>query len=272
MQNIFLALASGVRARNLNHLLSSSTIRLQSESRPERLELEDTGIGSCPYVLLVDSQPEALEPIGVQLKETGYHVVYATNIEQAIECTRRMTPVLVIVDLMQPARAGLDLCRVLRQERATETVPIIVVSACADETDRVVGLELGADDYIAKPFNARELKLRARKLLKQTQIAASADLPSISLGSLVVDMARRTVSVEGALVEFTDTEYRLLELLARRNGVVQRRGELFREVWKFQPEAKSRTLDTHLRRVRRKLGVAGRYLETVRGVGYRFHV
>lgn len=206
----------------------------------------------------------------MQLQQLGYQIIYVADGEQAIEFARRMTPALVIMDLILPDRAGLDLCRALRRENNTAAVPIIIASACADETDRVVALELGADDYVTKPFNARELVLRARKLLRQMQIA-NADQPSIYFRGLTIDLARHTVSVDGAIVELTATEYRLLGLLARRNGTVQRRTQLFREIWNAQPKAKSRTLDVHVRRLRRKLRSAGQYLETIRGVGYRFH-
>jgi DNA-binding response OmpR family regulator len=163
---------------------------------------------------------------------------------------------------------GLDVCRILRSSPETASLPIIMLTAKAAETDRIVGLEIGADDYVTKPFSPRELLLRIKKLLARTQLT---DDPSshLRVGDLDLDSARHTVLAQGKPVVLTATEFRLLELLLRRRGRVQSRERLLTDVWGYENVIDTRTVDTHMRRLREKLGTSAALLETVRGVGYR---
>jgi two-component system phosphate regulon response regulator PhoB len=170
---------------------------------------------------------------------------------------------------MLPEIDGLEVCKILRRDPATAMIPIIMLTARAAEMDRVIGLELGADDYVTKPFSPRELVLRIRKLLARTK---SADEPMTQwrIGNLEIDVPRHEVVVAGNPVALTATEFKLLELLARRRGRVQTRERLLQDVWGYENPIDSRTVDTHMRRLREKIGTAADYLETIRGVGYRF--
>ena len=170
---------------------------------------------------------------------------------------------------MLPEMDGLEVCKALRRDPATAAVPIIMLTAKAAEVDRVVGLELGADDYVTKPFSARELILRIRNLLGRRQESPS-DKDRLRVGQIVIDSARHQVTVRGKAVDLTATEFRLVTLLAQRRGRVQTREQLLRDVWGYNSVIDTRTVDTHVRRLREKLGQEADWLDTVRGVGYRF--
>ena len=170
---------------------------------------------------------------------------------------------------MLPEIDGLEVCKVLRRDPGTAMIPIIMLTARAAEMDRVLGLELGADDYVTKPFSPRELVLRIKKLLARVR-AADEPVAQMRLGELEIDVPRHCVSIAGEPVILTATEFKLLELLARRRGRVQTRDRLLQDVWGYENPIDSRTVDTHMRRLREKIGDAARYLETIRGVGYRF--
>lgn len=163
----------------------------------------------------------------------------------------------------------MEACRILRQDPATRSIPIVMLTARASEIDRVLGLELGADDYVTKPFSPRELLLRIKKLLKLKDAPASK-AERFEIGELLIDVPRHTVNVKGKRIELTATEFRLLVLLIERRGRVQTREQLLRDVWNYDNAIDTRTVDTHMRRLREKLGKASKYLDTVRGVGYRF--
>jgi len=175
----------------------------------------------------------------------------------------------VVLDLMLPELDGLEVCKILRSDPATAGIPIIMLTARAAEMDRIVGLELGADDYVTKPFSPRELVLRIKKVLARTR---QTDEPAthLRIGILDIDPVRHLVLVEGKALTLTATEFKLLELLARRRGRVQTRDRLLQDVWGYDNVIETRTVDTHMRRLREKLGAAADYLETIRGVGYRF--
>jgi DNA-binding response OmpR family regulator len=170
---------------------------------------------------------------------------------------------------MLPLVDGLEVCKILRRDDVTRDIPIIMLTAKAAEIDRVLGLELGADDYVTKPFSPRELVLRVKALLRRGKTSEdTAD--QIRIGSLVIDIPRHSVHVQNRPVELTATEFKLLTMLAQRRGRVLTRELLLRDVWEYDTTIDSRTVDTHMRRLREKLGVACKYLDTVRGVGYRF--
>ena len=222
-----------------------------------------------PKILVVDDEPDALELIAFNLKSAGLEVLTAENGDQALRLARAQLPDLILLDLMLPEVDGLEVCKILRRDAATSAIPIIMVTAKAAEMDRVLGLELGADDYVTKPFSPRELVLRVKNLLRRRQ-AAETPTDRISVGDLSIDIPRHLVTVQGRAVELTATEFRLLSVLAQRRGRVQSREQLLRDVWNYETVIDTRTVDTHMRRLREKLGPAARYLDTVRGVGYRF--
>jgi len=220
-------------------------------------------------ILVVDDEPDALEVLGFKLKEAGYLPIFAKDGARALTVARDERPALIVLDVMLPEIDGLEVCKLLRRDPGTAAIPILMLTARAAEMDRVLGLELGADDYVTKPFSPRELVLRIKKLLAR---AKSADDPVTVLrfGTLEVDVPRHVVTIAGAKVDLTATEFKLLEILARRRGRVQTRERLLQDVWGYENPIDSRTVDTHMRRLREKVGPAASYLETIRGVGYRF--
>lgn len=220
-------------------------------------------------ILVVDDEPEAIELLEFNLKQAGFDVMSAVDGAEALKKAHASVPDLIILDLMLPEVDGLEVCKLLRRDPKTSAVPIIMLTAKAAEIDRVLGLELGADDYVTKPFSPRELVLRVKKLLQRGQ-KASEGPESLRFGDLVIDNPRHVVSWRGKNIELTATEFKLLSLLAERRGRVQSRDQLLRDVWEYNTLIDTRTVDTHMRRLRDKLGPAAKYLDTVRGVGYRF--
>ena len=222
-----------------------------------------------PKILLVDDEPDALEVLGFKLREAGFLPLFAKDGARALTLARDEHPDLIVLDLMLPEVDGLEVCKILRRDPALANLPILMLTARAAEMDRVLGLELGADDYVTKPFSPRELVLRIRKLLARRQ-GGEEPANHLRVGEIAIDVARHTVEVAGAPVTLTVTEFKLLEVLARRRGRVQSRDRLLQDVWGYENPIDSRTVDTHMRRLREKLGRSADQLETVRGVGYRF--
>lgn len=222
-----------------------------------------------PKILIVDDEPDALELIKFNLKESGYRVLTAPDGRKALEVLRNESPDLVVLDLMLPEVDGLEVCKIIRRNVETADLPIIMLTAKAAEIDRVLGLELGADDYITKPFSPRELVLRIKNLLKRKDVG-DQEKELLRCGSLLVDIPRHLVLVGETKVELTATEFNLLTVLMQRRGRVQTRDRLLQDVWDYDSSVDTRTVDTHIRRLREKLGEASKYLDTVRGVGYRF--
>lgn len=220
-------------------------------------------------ILVVDDEPEAVELVEFNLKQAGFEVISSASGDEALRKARNSFPALVLLDWMLPGMEGIEVCKMLRRDPATSAIPIIMVTAKAAEVDRVLGLELGADDYVTKPFSPRELVLRVRKLLDRLHTSAP-DAAPLSCGYLVIDDARHLVTWRGKGIALTATEFKLLSILAHRRGRVQTRDQLLRDVWEYNSLIDSRTVDTHMRRLREKLGPASSCLETVRGVGYRF--
>lgn len=222
-----------------------------------------------PKILLVDDEADALEVLGFKLKEAGYDPIFAKDGTRALALARDDRPALIVLDLMLPEIDGLEVCKILRRDSATASIPIIMLTARAAEMDRVVGLELGADDYVTKPFSPRELVLRIKKLLARTS-ADEAPSAHLQIGQIRIDVPRHEVRIADQPVTLTATEFKLLQILAQRRGRVQTRDRLLHDVWGYENPIDSRTVDTHMRRLREKLGPAAESLETVRGVGYRF--
>jgi two-component system phosphate regulon response regulator PhoB len=225
--------------------------------------------GPKQKVLIVDDEPDTLELIGFNLKNAGYDIVTAADGAEALRKARSTVPDLIILDLMLPEIDGLHVCKLLQADPATSRVPILMLTAKAAEVDRILGLELGARDYVTKPFSPRELLLRIRNLLSQSE-APLPDKTTFQFSELFIDIPRHLVTVSRRPVELTATEFRLLTLLAERRGRVQSREQLLQDVWHYDNIIDTRTVDTHMRRLREKLGKAARFLDTVRGVGYRF--
>ena len=222
-----------------------------------------------PKILVVDDEPDALEVLGFKLREAGCTPVFATDGVKAIAAGRAERPDLIVLDLMLPEIDGMEVCKILRRDPATVAIPIIMLTAKAAEMDRVLGLELGADDYVTKPYSPRELVLRIRKLLKRAQAADEAG-EHLRIGPLEMDIPRHEALVDSRPVSLTATEFNLLAILAKRRGRVQTRERLLQDVWGYETAIDTRTVDTHMRRLREKVGPVADYLETIRGVGYRF--
>jgi len=217
----------------------------------------------------VDDEPEAVELVEFNLKQAGYAVTTAIDGAEALKKARHQTPDLIVLDVMLPEMDGFEICKTLRLDAATARVPIIMLTAKAAEIDRVLGLELGADDYVTKPFSPRELLLRVKKILSRTPSEEKAE-EQMRYGDLMIDLPRHLASWRGKPIDLTATEFKLLTLLAQRAGRVQSRDQLLRDVWEYDSLIDTRTVDTHMRRLREKLGAAAKHLDTVRGVGYRF--
>jgi DNA-binding response OmpR family regulator len=222
-----------------------------------------------PKILIVDDEPDALEVLAFKLKEAGYTALFAKDGARAIDSARNDHPALIVLDIMLPEADGFEVCKILRRDRATAAIPILMLTARASEIDRVIGLEIGADDYLTKPFSPRELVLRVKKLLARAN-AGDEPVTRLQLGEIDLDIPRHEVKVAGQPVILTATEFKLLEVLIRRRGRVQSRERLLQDVWGYDNPIDSRTVDTHMRRLREKIGVAAPSLETLRGVGYRF--
>ena len=221
-------------------------------------------------ILVVDDEPDLLELVRVNLSQAGFEVETAETGRQALERARRSAPDLLILDLMLPDLSGTEVCRHLRADAALGEIPIIMLTARADEVDRVVGLEIGADDYVTKPFSPRELTLRVRAVLRRRQPTSGPGSPVLERATLRLDPDRHRCFVEQTEIELTAKEFALLQGLMMRPGRVMTREQLLDDVWGTDIAVTTRTIDTHLKRLREKLGPASHLIETVRGVGYRF--
>jgi len=217
-------------------------------------------------VLIVDDDPDILRLVSYNIGQAGFEVIAASTGRKALEIAQKQHPDLIILDVMLPDVDGMEVCRTLRRQYPSRRIPIIMLTARGDEIDRVVGFELGADDYVAKPFSPRELVLRVKSILRR-----SGGEPSDVLHAANVDIypERRQCIAAGAAVALTVKEFDLLYELMKAGGNVLTRDTLMDRVWGYHGDATSRTLDTHVRRLRDKLGEAGSCVETVRGVGYR---
>jgi two-component system phosphate regulon response regulator PhoB len=219
-------------------------------------------------ILLVEDEPDIAEILQYNLEKEGFEVAVESRGDSALERVREEAPDLLILDLMLPGLDGLELARILQRDRRTAALPLIMLTARGEEVDRIVGLELGADDYITKPFSPREVVLRVRAVLRRAR-HEPAPGDALRIGDLDLDVAGHRLRVGRREVELTATEFRLLKLLMERTGRVQTRSQLLSDVWGYAEDIDSRTVDTHVRRLRRKLGAEADRIETVIGVGYR---
>lgn len=224
--------------------------------------------GEHPRVLVVDDEADIVALVVYHLAKSGFRVSSASSGPEAVAIARHERPALVVLDLMLPGMSGFDVLRDLRQDPATRDVAVLMLTARKDETDRIRGLSLGADDYLTKPFSPQELVLRVQAILRRVS-AAGPGPDLLAVGRIVIDRSAHTVLVDGRTVDLTATEYRLLVTLAERRGRVQDRTHLLTTVWDAAPDVQTRTVDMHVQRLRAKLGAAGDQIETVRGFGYR---
>lgn len=218
-------------------------------------------------VLIVEDEKDIRDILAFSLKREGFAVLEAGDGKTALALAREKRPAIILLDIMLPEMDGLEVSKVLQREAATASIPVIMLTARGEEVDRIVGLELGASDYVVKPFSVREVMLRIKAVLRR----GTADPESTALicGRIRLDMQEHTTRVDGTLVDLTITEFRLLEDLLRNKGRVRSREQLLDSVWGYTFEGYARTVDTHVRRLRAKLGMGAEVVETVRGVGYR---
>mgnify|MGYP002630596636 CR=1 FL=1 len=223
-------------------------------------------------ILLVDDDQELLAALELKLTKEGYKVETAPNGEVALEVIRKQLPDLVILDVNMPKLNGMEVCKALRSDEKTRDLAVIMLTARDDEIDRVLGLEFGADDYVTKPYNARELILRIKGLLKRIYpVQDSLNIKDMfQIGTLSIDLGKHEVCVEDEVVELTLTEFKLLAHLIQNPGKIKTRDFLLEQIWEYGDGVFSRTIDTHIQRLRSKLKDTGKYIKTVRGVGYRF--
>jgi two-component system phosphate regulon response regulator PhoB len=220
-------------------------------------------------VLVADDEPDVVELVSDKLKNAGFDVLTSADGPATLEVARKELPALLVLDLMLPGMPGLEVCRALKKGATTSRIPIIMLTAKADEIDRIVGFELGADDYITKPFSPRELVLRVQSVLRRGAEPETRENEELRLGAITIDRARCEAVVNGKRLELTATEFKLLTTLMERRGRVQSRDALLNDVWGYESIIDTRTVDTHIRRLREKLGAAADCIETIRGFGYR---
>ena len=223
---------------------------------------------SSKRILIVEDENDVVDLLTLNLRKAGGFLISkagdgATGLTKA----RAEKPDFIILDLMLPKIPGLEVCKILKSEAATRHIPILMLTARAEEIDRVVGLECGADDYVTKPFSPREIVLRIKAILRRGATEEADD--RLSAGPITIDPGRHEVLVNGKRVKLTSLEFKLLRTLMQRRGRVQERDRLLNEVWGYESVIDTRTVDTHVRRLREKLGRAGEVVETVRGFGYR---
>jgi two-component system phosphate regulon response regulator PhoB len=221
-------------------------------------------------ILVVDDEPDITALVAYHLARAGYRVSTATAGPDALRAAREERPDIVVLDLMLPGVSGYEVLRELRQRPETREVGVILLTSRREETDRIKGFSLGADDYLTKPFSPQELTLRVAALLRRLQAPAVAAGSSLIEGPLIIDRASHRVTLEGEELQLTATEFKLLSMLVERRGRVQTRPQLLETVWDAQPDIQTRTVDMHVQRLRAKLGELGDLIETVRGFGYRF--
>lgn len=219
-------------------------------------------------ILIIEDENDLAELVAFNLEREGYRPLIALDGNSGLESAREVSPDLILLDLMLPGLPGIELCKILKGNEKTARIPIIILTAKGEEIDRVVGFEVGADDYLAKPFSTRELLLRIKAVLRRT---GREEMPAkmISVGAIAIDTDRHLVSIDGIEATLTTTEFKLLLILAERRGRMQSRDRLLKDVWGINHMGDTRTVDTHITRLRAKLGDAGDMIKTVRGFGYK---
>jgi len=219
-------------------------------------------------IAVVDDEPDILELVSLHLKTAGFSVRAFSNAGQFQKSLAGRVPDLVVLDLMLPDADGIDICKELKADARTAPVPVMMLTARSEEFDRVLGLEIGADDYVTKPFSPKELVARVKALLRRNEPHQGTNAVRLP-GDVIVDLNRFTVTVAGKKADLTTTEFRILSILSERRGWVFSRDELLNRLWGNEKAVLDRTIDVHITNLRKKLGKAGRLIENVRGVGYR---
>jgi two-component system phosphate regulon response regulator PhoB len=220
-------------------------------------------------ILIIEDEKDIVDLVEYHLKQSGFSVISALDGPSGLERAKKERPGLIILDLMLPGMDGKEVCRALKSNPLTQSIPILMLTAKGDEVDRLIGFELGADDYVTKPFSPRELVLRVKAILRRKEIGREGD-KIIQISDLLIDIDRHHVSIKKNSIPLTSTEFKLLVELVSNRGRVQTRERLLDKVWGYTYEGYARTVDTHIRRLREKLGPLGNSIETLRGVGYRF--
>ena len=221
-------------------------------------------------ILIIEDEPDIRKTLEYNISREGYHVVSASSLLEAKSQIESDSFSLILLDLMLPDGSGLDLCREIKSDKEKSSIPIIILTAKDDEVDKVVGFELGADDYVTKPFSVRELILRMKAVLKRGEKKSDNVEVQRQFGELTMDIDSHEVFVNSEQIILTALEFRLLRQLVDRRGRVQSREQLLSDVWGYSAEVTTRTVDTHIKRLREKLGTMGKYVQTIRGVGYKF--
>ncbi len=219
-------------------------------------------------ILVADDEPDVRALVSANLHSAGFHVIKADDGDSALSKARSQSPALAVLDVMMPGMTGMEVCRTLRADPLTAGIAIVLLSAKTDEVDRILGFEFGADDYVTKPFSPRELVLRVQSILRRKG-SVMEQSGVVKVGNITIDRERHIIAVCGKAVDLTVIEFKLLTVLAARIGHVHTRTNLLNRVWGFDKMIETRTVDTHVRRLREKLGVAANQLQTVRGFGYR---
>ena len=222
-------------------------------------------------ILIVEDEPDIRDTLNYNFEKEGFKVLSSPDGKSALKLLENNEPNIVILDLMLPDMSGLDLCRKVKNDKKLANTSIIMLTAKSEEVDRIVGFELGADDYVTKPFSIRELILRVKVLIKKHATSENKD-SSISLGSIYMNLDAHVVQINKKDIILTALEFKLLKHLLQRKGRVQTRDQLLGDVWGYSSEVTTRTVDTHIKRLREKLGVVADYIQTIRGVGYKFTI
>ncbi|PKM81648.1 MAG: DNA-binding response regulator [Firmicutes bacterium HGW-Firmicutes-14] len=231
---------------------------------------------SRPLILVVDDESHIVELVRFNLEKGGYRVIEANDGISACNLAKQEKPDLIILDVMLPGMDGLEVCRMIQKDAETSDIPIIMLTARSEEIDKILGLEIGADDYITKPFSPRELLARVKARLRRAagkQVNGEGGEGPLKVGGLVIDTGRFEVFMEGTRLELTPKEFELLKILARSRGRVLSREFLLENIWGYEYIGDSRTVDVHIRHLRQKVEddpANPKYIETVRGIGYRF--
>ena len=222
-------------------------------------------------ILVIEDEPDIRRNLEYNLGREGFKASSVGSLDEANEKLKSKKFDLILLDLMLPDGSGLELCKKIKSNSETEATPVVILTAKDDEVDRVVGFELGADDYVTKPFSVRELILRVKAILKRSDTKTKEVVEvERQFGDLKIDVDSHEVHVDSKLIELTALEFRLLKELVDKRGRVQSRDQLLSEVWGYNAEVTTRTVDTHIKRLREKLGSMGKYVQTIRGVGYKF--
>src|SRR5213594_1274997 len=223
--------------------------------------------GSGKKILIIEDESDVADLLTLNLRKAGFRTSTAADGASGLQKARDDRPDFIILDLMLPRMSGLEVCKILKSDTATSHTPILMLTAKAEEIDRIVGLEFGADDYVTKPFSPREVVLRIRAIMRRGE--AKPDDERLTAGPITIDPARYEVSVGSKRINLTSLEFKLLRTLMQRRGRVQSRDRLLNDVWGYESVIDTRTVDTHVRRLRKKLGKSADLIESVRGFGYR---